>query len=211
MTKPNVQSRLTILLLTLLLLIAPFCLGYLFYVTSQRSYFTRRNFRVLDSVGTQIRLKVDNLSTSFINATNKAKAEKNRAETRARRQPALNLEVLRRAVSQVNKYGPNLKLDSTVPVSQTAPTRQSTTPVPPRDEQTAKPPAPRASVQATSEAPKSAEPSSTQSASAPAVNPEPVVNMEVRPEKGAFALVLEYRSSGTDSRPTSRIPGHQRY
>ena len=94
MTKPNIQSRLTILFLTLLFLIAPFCLGYLFYVTSQRSYFTSRNFRVLDGIGTQIRLKVDNLSTSFINAANKAKAEKT-AESRARTQPALNVEVLR--------------------------------------------------------------------------------------------------------------------
>ena len=43
------------------------------------------------------------------------------------------------------------------------------------------------------------------------MNPEPVVNMEVRPEKGAFALVLEYRSSGqaaaqpAESRVTSDI------
>jgi hypothetical protein len=196
MTRPTLNSRLTILFLTLLLLIAPFCLGYLFYVSSQKSYFTKRNFRVLEGIGAQIKLKVDNLSTSFINATNKAKAEKSNAEARVRRQPALNLAVLQRAVGQVNRYGPNLRLDSTAPpVKQTATPAQTPPPATPAEAPAAKAPQPKASVRLPQKTSKAAPASPTQSPAAAAIPADPVVNMAVRPEKGAFALVLEYRSS----------------
>src|SRR5262245_10339449 len=56
------QSRLTVAAMTILLLIVPFCAAYLFYFFSQRSFYTKRDFRVLENVGSHISTRIDNLT-----------------------------------------------------------------------------------------------------------------------------------------------------
>lgn len=75
MASPRMK-RMSIIGSTMILVIAPFCLYYLFFVQSQNEYFTRRNFRVLAGIGSQMKSKIDNLGTSLINAVKNAQQEK---------------------------------------------------------------------------------------------------------------------------------------
>jgi hypothetical protein len=75
MASPRMK-RLSIIGSTMILVIVPFCLYYLFFVQSQNGYFTKRNFRVLADIGSQMKSKIDNLSTSLINAVKNAQQEK---------------------------------------------------------------------------------------------------------------------------------------
>src|SRR4030095_9065790 len=75
MSSPRMK-RLRIIGSTMILVIVPFCLYYLFYVQSQNQYFTKRNFRVLAGIGDQMKSKIDNLGTSLINAVKNAQQEK---------------------------------------------------------------------------------------------------------------------------------------
>src|SRR2546430_8869557 len=75
MASPRMK-RLSIVGFTMILVIVPFCLYYLFFVESQNEYFTKRNFRVLAGMGSQMRSKIDNLATSLINAVKSAQQEK---------------------------------------------------------------------------------------------------------------------------------------
>jgi len=68
-------KRLGIIAFTILLVMLPFGMYYIFWVQSQKSYFTRRNFSALSDVGEQVKSKVDNLGTSLINAAKKVKQE----------------------------------------------------------------------------------------------------------------------------------------
>lgn len=70
------MKRLSIIGFTMILVIVPFCLYYLFFVESQNEYFTNRNFRVLAGIGSQMKSKIDNLGTSLINAVKNAQQEK---------------------------------------------------------------------------------------------------------------------------------------
>ena len=202
-SRPAANSRLTILALTLVCLIVPFCLGYMFYVTSQKSYFTKRNFRVLDSIGTHIRLKIENLTANLINAVSKAKTEESKSQPRSPRPPTLNVEVLRKAVRQVDRYGTNMKLEpspapaatqkSPSPLQQQAPKDQN--PPPPEQQSKPVPPATSSPVHRTS-SPKRPQPlRSEQPAKASDAKPDPLVSLSVKPDKGSFAILLEYRSS----------------
>ena len=78
MSSPRMK-RLSIIGSTMILVIVPFCLYYLFYVQSQNQYFTKRNFRVLAGIGDQMKSKIDNLGTSLINAVKNAQQEKKAA------------------------------------------------------------------------------------------------------------------------------------
>ena len=209
-SRPSGNSRLTILALTLVCLIVPFCLGYMFYVTSQKSYYTKRNFRVLDSIGTHIRLKVENLATNLINAVSKARTEESKTQapspsTQARspKPPTVNVEVLRKAVHNVDRYGTNLKLE-TNPLTalpqkpsspqQQAPVQQKPAPAAPRGEHRARPtpaasPARSGTGSEQRVASKAGQPEGSSDA-----QPEPLVSMSVKPDKGSFAILLEYRS-----------------
>ena len=127
----SVDSRSTILALTLVCLIVPFCLGYMFFVASQRSYYTNRNLRALDNIGNQLRQKVENLATSLANVGRQAKNEGGKSGG-----GSLDVEALRKAIGQVDRYGTNLKLETTsLPSSpeqktpqQSAPREPSTSP-----------------------------------------------------------------------------------
>ena len=61
MASPRMK-RMSIIGSTMILVIAPFCLYYLFFVQSQNEYFTRRNFRVLAGIGSQMKSKIDQCS-----------------------------------------------------------------------------------------------------------------------------------------------------
>lgn len=56
-------AKLRIALITVLILLVPFFVYYLFYIKSQTDYFTNRNFRALARVGNQVTTKVESLSS----------------------------------------------------------------------------------------------------------------------------------------------------
>jgi hypothetical protein len=125
--------RLSIVALTMIIVIIPFCLYYLFFVESQTSYFTGRDFRVLADIGGQIKSKIDNLGTSIINAANKARQDK--AETpkpkakKSATQPAA-VDKLKGAIELIKKSGVNLKYDSDELKSvKVSPVQQQTPPI----------------------------------------------------------------------------------
>jgi Cache domain len=60
------------LLVTLLILFAPFSLYYLFYYSNQKSYFIDRNFRLLSVLGSGIEKKVDSVGTAYSKAADEA-------------------------------------------------------------------------------------------------------------------------------------------
>jgi hypothetical protein len=62
--------RYHILAVTLLALLIPFCGAYLYYVTSQKTYFTNQNFRLLAVMSNQIKSKIENLSSSLWHVSN---------------------------------------------------------------------------------------------------------------------------------------------
>ena len=102
------QSRLTLAALTIVLLIIPFCAGYLFFVLSQRSFYTNRDFRVLDNIGSHISNRIDNLTevaksigSEIRDEPKAAKPEPPKTEPPAAR--------LGKAIQRVNRYGYNLK------------------------------------------------------------------------------------------------------
>ena len=118
--------RLSIVALTMIIVIIPFCLYYLFFVESQTSYFTGRDFRVLADIGGQIKSKIDNLGTSVINAANKA--SKDRIDN-SKPGKMSNGDELKEALDLIKKSGVNLKYDQNAlksvklaPVQEEAPT-----------------------------------------------------------------------------------------
>ncbi|MFY9553384.1 MAG: cache domain-containing protein, partial [Blastocatellia bacterium] len=74
--KSSRRKRLSIIAFTVLLLIVPSSLYYLFFVQSQNGYYTKRNLRVLANIGSQVTTKIDNLATSLINVVKNAEQEK---------------------------------------------------------------------------------------------------------------------------------------
>jgi hypothetical protein len=60
------------LVVTLLILFGPFSLYYLFYYSSQKSYFIDRNFRLLSVLGNGIEKKVDSVGTAYSKAADEA-------------------------------------------------------------------------------------------------------------------------------------------
>jgi hypothetical protein len=61
-------GKLRILLVTVLILTVPFSAYYTFYVRNKSDYFTRRNFRTLALLSSQITTKVESLVVVFKNA-----------------------------------------------------------------------------------------------------------------------------------------------
>lgn len=64
------SKRFQILIITVLVVLIPFSAYYLLYVSAQKKYFTTRNFRLLAGISEQISLKMENLSSAFLNAAN---------------------------------------------------------------------------------------------------------------------------------------------
>ncbi|MDN3515478.1 MAG: cache domain-containing protein [Candidatus Brocadia sp.] len=66
--KSSQLTQLRVSAITLFVLLIAFGAYYAFYVSSQKTYFTNRNFRLLADAGNQIRLKIENLHTVLNNA-----------------------------------------------------------------------------------------------------------------------------------------------
>ena len=62
------RDKLVVFVVTLLLLIVPFAIYYMFYVKNQRTYFTNRNLRALALLSNQVGTKVQNLKDVLQNA-----------------------------------------------------------------------------------------------------------------------------------------------
>lgn len=67
-SKPN---RVVVMGITLIVLLIPFCLYYVFYVSSQQAYFIDRSHRSLAGIGSQIVSRVDGLRSVVQNAAKK--------------------------------------------------------------------------------------------------------------------------------------------
>ena len=77
--KTSKLNRAVVLGVTLLVLVVPFCLYYVVYVSSQRTYFTQKSHRALEGVGSQIISRIDNIRKVVENTARKgcqADAEK---------------------------------------------------------------------------------------------------------------------------------------
>src|SRR3989442_5387220 len=69
-------KRLSIMGFAMVIVLLPFGLYYLLFVSSQINDFTNRNFRVLADIGNHISAKIDNQATILINLAEKTKQEK---------------------------------------------------------------------------------------------------------------------------------------
>lgn len=67
-------TQLHVVAITLLILLISFGVYYIFYVSSQKTYFTNRSFRLLAGIGNQMKLTIENLGTSLKNAASSAKS-----------------------------------------------------------------------------------------------------------------------------------------
>lgn len=67
-------TQLHVVAITLIILLLSFGVYYIFYVSSQKTYFTDRNFRLLAVIGNQIKSKIENLGTNLKNAASAAKS-----------------------------------------------------------------------------------------------------------------------------------------
>ena len=105
MKSPRVK-RLSIVGLTMIIVIIPFVLYYVFFVQSQTAYFTNRNFRVLAHIGSQIKSKVDDLSTNLINAAKKASEKKSDDKGIQPASTAAEADRLRRAIELIPNTQP---------------------------------------------------------------------------------------------------------
>ncbi|PYT08018.1 MAG: hypothetical protein DMF60_05855 [Acidobacteria bacterium] len=135
------MKRLSIVGFTMILVIIPFCLYYLFFVESQNEYFTKRNFRVLAGIGSQMKSKIDNLGTSLINAVKSAQQEKkeivslnsSKPEKKDEKKPPIKGEKqgdksdkLKSSIALIDHSGTSLKYDPGLWSQQTAQQAQST-------------------------------------------------------------------------------------
>ena len=66
--KSSKLRQLNTLGLTVLVLLGPFTLYYIFYFSNQKSYFTNRDFRLLAVLSKQVELKVDNIGAAYSRA-----------------------------------------------------------------------------------------------------------------------------------------------
>ncbi|HXF39496.1 MAG TPA: hypothetical protein VN687_07270, partial [Blastocatellia bacterium] len=102
--KSPLLKRYSIIGFTLIVVVVPFCLYYLFFVTSQTTYFSKRNFRVLADIGDHIKLKIDNLAANLVNVAEKANQK---VESKQPAKPIAVTEKVEKAATLV----PDFKLD----------------------------------------------------------------------------------------------------
>lgn len=72
------SKQLQILIITIIVLLIPFCAYYIFYISSQTKYFTTRNFRLLAGISEQISLTITNLNNALCNAAKNIKLNKDK-------------------------------------------------------------------------------------------------------------------------------------
>lgn len=176
------QKRLTIMGFTMVVVIIPFALYYLFFVTSQTTYFSKRNFRVLAGIGDNISSKVDNLATNLVNVVKKVEC-KDTSDTKKvedKQAPAAIADA--KKVAEAVKLVPDLKFDSDQYLQAKARVaRESTVP---RAE------SPNAGGQGTA-----SQGQGSAAAAVTAADSAPLVTMNVKLERGSFWLYPEYRGA----------------
>jgi hypothetical protein len=205
------QKRLAIMGFTMVMVIIPFSLYYLFFVTSQTTYFSKRNFRVLAGIGGNITSKIDNLATNLVNVVKKVEckdtSDTKNAEGEQAPTPIANTKKVAEAVRLVS----DLKFDSDQYSDQykkAKARREQESKVrvaprvsngkPARSNRNASPPAANtnaASPRAGSQGQDSA------AAAVPATDSAPVVTLSIKLERGSFWLYPEYRGA------SSALPG----
>src|SRR5262249_15501779 len=198
------RSRLTLAALTIVLLIMPFSAVYLFYVLSQRSFYATRDFRVLENMGNHISATIDNLSGTLKNSASKAQYEIYRQQLSGGRdatqggtsgknnKPGCGNEqdCLKKSIEQVNRYGYNLKIDTSRPQTKqpAAQANQQNSNAAPKPKPEPAPVTPTTRTHAKSKPTKGAEETPQ------AAGQEPKVRMSVKEEAGAYLLRLDYLS-----------------
>ena len=173
------RKRFTILGLTLILIVIPFCLYYLFFVSSQTTYFSNRNFRMLAEIGEHISSKIDNLAINLVNVAKKATQDKKTGEGK---RPVAH--IIKEAASLV----PDLKEKVQYEPLKSAGTNRAR-PNPARSK-----PGSRTDAEgpgATTEGQRSV------TAASLATGTEPVI-LGVKSQMGSFSLYLEYRNTSSD-------------
>ncbi|HSB11734.1 MAG TPA: cache domain-containing protein [Blastocatellia bacterium] len=191
-SSPRIK-RFSIIGFTLIIVVIPFCLYYLFFVTSQTTYFSQRNFRVLSGIGDHISSKIDNLAANLVNVAEKAKQK---VESKQPAKPVAVAEKVQKAATLV----PDFKFDPKQYEQVKAPTtergvifkRSSPRSVPNSNaaasNRNTSPPAASSHVAA---------PGKTRPApaAARAKGSDSPVTLSVKPERGSFWLYLEYQGS----------------
>lgn len=76
---PARRKQFSILGLTMIIVVVPFCLYYFFFVSSQTSYYSNRNFRVLAAIGGHMSRKIDSLAINLVNLAKKVSKDKPKA------------------------------------------------------------------------------------------------------------------------------------
>ena len=204
------RKRLTIVGFTMVVVIIPFCLYYLFFVTSQTTYFSKRNFRVLAGIGDHISSKIDNLGTNLVNVAKKAKQDKS-DKTKVEGKDNSDIKQLERnqaatpaadvlKVKEAVKLVPDLKFDPVQyqPTAQTKPNSKARTALQVSNSNTGSssgnptPPGANTNTGSNGAAPEGQRPATS---TVPATGSEPRVTLSVRPEKGSFWLYLEYHGA----------------
>ena len=98
-------KRLNIIGITMLIIVLPFGFYYLFFVSSQTNYFSKRNFRVLAEIGEHIAGKTETLATNLVNVAKKTAQDK-KDKTKDK-----NTETDSEMVSNASKIVPDFKAD----------------------------------------------------------------------------------------------------
>src|SRR5437016_3681685 len=81
--KFSVPKRLSVLLLSILLLAIPITIYFTRYITTQKSYFTNRNFRHLANISRQIEQRISAFTTVVKNAAADSLKKQSEKATRA--------------------------------------------------------------------------------------------------------------------------------
>lgn len=202
------MKRFSIVGFTIVIVVLPFCLYYLFFVTSQTAYFSKRNFRVLADIGDHIVSKIDNLGENLVNLAKKTKqkVENKQPETKQTVKPVGEVKKLEEGAKLVTdlQIDPRqyqqvqLAAQSRAPVFKTAASarplnKNSGTPAPTANKNSSATDTSangsrriaRSAGKKTSAAPDSAQ----------------LVTMSVIPDQGSFWLNLEYQG------PENTVPG----
>lgn len=194
--KINTQKvkRFSIIGFTLIIVVIPFCLYYLFFVASKTSYFSTRNFRVLSEIGDHISSKIDNLAVNLVNVAEKAKQQ---VENKQKAQPVAVADKVKKAATLVSGF----KLDPAQYAQVSVPSTE-------RNSVYKRPSPPRVSnSNASTSNRNTSSPATNRSGGAAATRrrtattaPQPKgsefpVTLSVKPELGSFWLYLEYQGS----------------
>ena len=197
--KSPLLKRYSIIGFTLIVVVMPFCLYYLFFVASQTTYFSKRNFRVLADIGDHIKLKIDNLAANLVNVAEKANQK---VESKQPAKPIAVTEKVEKAATLV----PDFKLDPKQYEQIKAPKTEQALfikrAMPPKVSNSnaaasnQNPTSPAANKNAPGGASRATKQSSA-AAATPGKGSDSPVTMSVKPEQGSFWLYLEYQASKT--------------